>query len=259
MALVQASSLARIVLTIGTPRFATGALDQRCGVRSERSIAPHALLHRDADRDPNTWVASVVQVIAVVDIADIDLVIVVPVVAPVGRPRVNDTQPVAVVLEARIPANHDEGQALNTETMVRAEITAKTVVRNAISVVATALLPCAMVRLPVPCPVLLPGSLLDMLLCLAWLWRGASLLPGVLLLPADGRVLRLPSLWGRRLGGVRRFLLPGGLLLSGRWSWLLLALRRGPGLLVWAVLFRMILVFGGPVLSGARQYHRSDK
>ena len=76
--------------------------------------------------------------------------------------------------------------------MVRSEIAAKAVVGNAVAVIAAALLPGAVVRLPVPCPMLLPGSLLDMLLRRGLLWTGrSSLLTGVLLLRADSRALLL--------------------------------------------------------------------
>src|ERR1700691_90349 len=87
--------------------------------------SPPAPLHRDAHRNANARVAPVVEVVAVVDIGDIDLVVVVPVVAPVSWPRVNNAQPITAVLEARISANHHEGQALDAESMIRSEITAK--------------------------------------------------------------------------------------------------------------------------------------
>lgn len=136
--------------------------------------------------------------------------------------------------------------------MIRSEITAKAVVRNPIAVIAAALLPGAVVRLPVPCPMILPGSLLDMLLCPALLWNGStSLLPGVLLLLADGLALRLPSLWSSTLGVVRPpllrlsrlpALLRSRLLLPGRRLWLLAALRIRLGLLVFIVLLWAVLV-----------------
>jgi len=79
--------------------------------------------------------------------------------------------------------------------MFRTKVAAKAVARNAVAVVSAALLPGAVVRLPVPCPMLLPGGLLNALLLLA-LPRGCGtpLLPGVFLRPADRWPLLLRSL-----------------------------------------------------------------
>ena len=91
--------------------------------------------------------------------------------------------------------------------MIRPEIATKAVVRNPVAAIAAALLPGAVVRLPVACPMLLPGSLPDMLLCQT-LARGrwGPLLPVVLLLFTDDRKLPLRSL-------VRSLLLLDGLAL----------------------------------------------
>jgi hypothetical protein len=177
-------------------------------------------LHRDAHRDADAGIASVVEVVSIVDIADIDLVIVVPVVAPVGRPRVNNAQPVALVLETRISADHQEGKALDAKSVIRSEIAAKAVVRDPVAVITAALLPGAVVRLPVSCPMLLPRSLLNMLLRPALLRADRGpLLPAVLLLGADRRILPLRSLTLLRLGPPRRrfCLLPCRLLIPSRW------------------------------------------
>jgi hypothetical protein len=48
----------------------------------------------------------VVQVIAVIDVDDINIVGVVPVVRPVSRPWVNEAEPIALVLETWISANY---------------------------------------------------------------------------------------------------------------------------------------------------------
>ena len=241
-------------------------------MRSAPTIAP-VRLHRDADCNANARVALVVEVVAVVDIADVDLVVVVPVVTPVGRPRVNDAQPVAVVLETRIAANHHERQALDPEPMIRSEIPAEAVVGNPIAVISAALLPGAMIRLPVCCPMLLPGSLLHTPLIRTLPWSGsASLLLGVFLLFADWPALLLPGLG---LSPLRRVI--GTLLLRGwltlQLGWLTLRLlrpRRWPlllllvllsrlSLLVWAVLFWMIFVVCGPLLGRTRKNDQSQK
>ena len=57
--------------------------------------APGTPLHRDADRDSDVGISAIEQVIAVVDVGDIDVVIVVPVIPPIFRPRVNQTEPIA--------------------------------------------------------------------------------------------------------------------------------------------------------------------
>jgi hypothetical protein len=105
-------------------------------------------LHRDADRDSNIGIPAVVQVIAVVDVDNVDVVIVVPVIPPVFRPRVNSTDPIASVLEARVSAHNHEGQAVDPEPMFLTKVPAETVVRDAIAVVAAALLPSAVIGIP---------------------------------------------------------------------------------------------------------------
>jgi hypothetical protein len=92
---------------------------------------------------------AVVQVIAVVDIVDINFVVVVPVISPVHRPWVHSAEPITLVLEAWISAYNQEGQAVNAESMVRPEVSAEAVVRDAIAVVAAALLPGAVIGFPV--------------------------------------------------------------------------------------------------------------
>ena len=60
----------------------------------------------------------VVQVIAVIDVDDINIVGVVPVVRPGSRPWVNETEPIALVLEPWIPAHYQEGKAIDAKSMV---------------------------------------------------------------------------------------------------------------------------------------------
>ncbi len=66
-------------------------------------------LQRDVDRNSLTGVAAVVQVIAVVHVVDVDVVVVVPVISPGFRPGINRTDPVTLVLEARVSADYQEG------------------------------------------------------------------------------------------------------------------------------------------------------
>jgi len=110
--------------------------------------APGTPLHRDADRNSGLGIPAVEQVIAVVDVHDIDVVVVVPVIPPVFRPWVNETEPIAAVLEAGISAHNQEGESVNTEPMVPTKVSAEAVVRNAIAVVAATLLPGAVIGIP---------------------------------------------------------------------------------------------------------------
>jgi len=110
--------------------------------------APGTSLHRDADRNSGLGIPAVEQVIAVVDVHDIDVIRVVPVIPPVFWPRVNETEPIAAVLEAGISAHNQEGQSVDAESMVRTKVSTKPVVRDAVAVVATTLLPSAMVGIP---------------------------------------------------------------------------------------------------------------
>jgi hypothetical protein len=51
-------------------------------------------------------------------------------------------------LEAGISAHNEEGEAVDAEPVVLTEISAETIVRNAVAVIATALLPAAVVGIP---------------------------------------------------------------------------------------------------------------
>lgn len=105
-------------------------------------------LQRDADRNSDVGIPTVVQVVAVIEVGDINVVVVVPIVAPVFRPWVNSTDPIATVLEARVSANHQEREAVDAEPMLRPKVSTEAMVRNAVAVVAATLLPSAVLRLP---------------------------------------------------------------------------------------------------------------
>jgi hypothetical protein len=90
-----------------------------------------------------------VKVIAVIDVGYVDVIGVVPVIRPGLGPRVNETDPIAVVLEAGISSNNKEGLVIDSELMSRSEISTVPVVGDAVPVVAAALLPIAMVGVPV--------------------------------------------------------------------------------------------------------------
>jgi hypothetical protein len=102
-------------------------------------------LQRNIDRNSIARVPAVVQVVAVVDVVDVDIIGVVPVIPPIFWPWVNRTDPIAVVLEAGISSNNQEGEAIDSEPMVRPKISTIPVVRDVVAAVAAALLPGAVV------------------------------------------------------------------------------------------------------------------
>ncbi len=198
-------------------------------------------LHRDADRDSNIGIPAVEHVIAVVDVGHVNNVGVVPVIRPVLRPWVNSAKPIALVLEAWIPANDQERQPVDAEAVVRAKISSIAVARNAIAVVPASLLPVAVVRLPAVCAVLLPRRLLDMLLLpgAPGLFIASPLLRLLVLplpLPLLGMLLLLSVLFGLLLAMLLLLVLMG-LLMS---------------MLLLFVLIRMIPLLS--VLLGSRSF-----
>ena len=102
-------------------------------------------LHRNADCNADARISLVVHVISIVSVDNVNIVGLVPVVCPVAWPRINKAEPIAAVLEARKPANNHIGLAVDDERVVRAKVSVVTVVRDAVAVVATTLLPRAVV------------------------------------------------------------------------------------------------------------------
>src|SRR5271169_2759924 len=113
-------------------------------------------LHRDVDRNSHVGIPAVEKVVTVVDIGDINVVVVIPVISPILRPWVNETDPIPLILEARISAHNQEGQAVDTKAMVRSKVSTEALVRDAVAVVATTLLPVAVLGIPVLGPMLPP-------------------------------------------------------------------------------------------------------
>ena len=116
-------------------------------------------------------IPAVVEVIPVVEVIDVNIIRLVPGVSPVFWIWVNETEPIAIVLEARIPAHHHEGEAIDAEPVTSTTVAAEIVVRNAVAVVAAALLPSAVLELPAVGSMLLPGDPLFALLCMPLLLR----------------------------------------------------------------------------------------
>ena len=169
-------------------------------------------LKRNADGNPGAaGIPAVVQVIAVIDVDDVNVVGLVPVGSPEFRIRINDTEPIATVLEAREPANLHKGEAVDAERVTRTIVAAEIDVRNAVAVVAAPLLPCAVLGIKAVGTALLPFASLFALL-------GDLLLLRALLL---NRLMELPL---RNLLVVRALLLLFGVLLVVLVSLLLLDL-----------------------------------
>jgi hypothetical protein len=118
------------------------------GIPASPEAAPRTPLHRNADRHPDVGIPPVVKVIAIVDVRDVNIVVVIPVTAPVFRPRVNEADPIALIMEARVPSNNQKRQAVDAEPMVPTKVSTVTVVRDAVTVVPATLLPVAVVRVP---------------------------------------------------------------------------------------------------------------
>jgi hypothetical protein len=106
-------------------------------------------LERNADCNSRARISAVVHVIAVIYVRNINIVVVVPVIAPVFGPGINRADPIAFILETRISAYHHERQSADQKPMVGPKVSVVTIVRNAVAVVAAALLPVAVVRVPV--------------------------------------------------------------------------------------------------------------
>ena len=66
----------------------------------------------------------------------------------------------AAVLETGIPANNYHGEAVDAEPVIPTKVATVTVVRNAVADIAAALLPGAVLGLPVVCAMLLPNDTL---------------------------------------------------------------------------------------------------
>ena len=94
-------------------------------------------------------IVAVVQVIPAVVVRYVNIVGFVPVIPPVFRIRINGAEPIAAVLKARIPANVPEGKAVDAERVVLAIVAIEIGVRNAVAVVAAALLPIAVLGVPI--------------------------------------------------------------------------------------------------------------
>jgi hypothetical protein len=102
-------------------------------------------LVRYVDGNSNRWIPAVKQVIPVVNVIDVDLVGVIPIIRPVSWPWVNHAEPVTFVLEPRIAALDHERKTGDSEAMFRSKVSPEPVIGDVVAAVSTTLLPVAMV------------------------------------------------------------------------------------------------------------------
>src|SRR5258708_39322380 len=100
---------------------------------------------------------AVVHVVPVVHVIHIDVVGFVPCPFPVFRPRINDAEPEATVLEPRVSAYDEDRGAADAKPVSSAKMRADATVWNAIGPVSPAFAPTMVVILPVLSAMTLPS------------------------------------------------------------------------------------------------------
>src|SRR5258705_3174755 len=146
-------------------------------------------LQRYSDGNPDVGVPTVEEVVAVVDVADVHVVIRVPIVPPILRPWVDQRHPIAVIPEPGSSAHDTERVSVDTEPVLRTEVSTESGVGDAVCLVAAALLPATVFQLPASLPMLLPRAVslpLPVLLSTVTLWGSVSLLALLILLCKRG-------------------------------------------------------------------------
>src|SRR5450631_308769 len=129
---------------------------RRCWPNFDGGALDDPSVHIYGDCDPIPRVPAVVQVIAVLGVNDIHIIVVVPIVRPVLRPWVHETEPKAAVLEPRIPAIQLHRVPVDAEPMIRAKAATIMGIWNAVAGITATLPPIAVLGLPVTCAMLLP-------------------------------------------------------------------------------------------------------
>ena len=120
---------------------------------------------RDADCNSGTaGISAVEQVITVVVVIHVHVVCLIPVRSPVLGIGIEQTEPIAAVLEARVSADHHEGHSVDAEPVSPTVVAAEIVVRDSVAVVPATLPPTAVLLIPPGGAMLLPDTLLLRLL-----------------------------------------------------------------------------------------------
>ena len=93
---------------------------------------------------------TVAEVVAVVHVINVNVIGLIPVRCPGFRPRINNREPEAAVLEARASVDDDHGRAVHAEIVSPAKMLAEPVLWNAIAHVTSAVVPGAVFTFPMP-------------------------------------------------------------------------------------------------------------
>ena len=141
-------------------------------------------LQGDVDGNGNSGMPPIVHVVSVIDVVDIDIVGPVPDRRPGFWARINHPKPEAPVLETRGTFDHNDWDFVDAKPVSTAKMGTEAIFRNAVSVIAAACVPGAMLTLPIVCTLPLP----DILPYIAWSRLGPSHLAQ---LPRDMPAVRL--------------------------------------------------------------------
>lgn len=120
------------------------------------------LVQVETDGNAIAGISAVIQIISVTVVVHVYVIIVVPIGIPVLRPRVHHTEPISAILEAAMAADISHRETVNAESVILAIVATEPVIRNAVTVVAAALLPSAVFGLPTMRTRTLPSDLLPM-------------------------------------------------------------------------------------------------
>ncbi len=101
--------------------------------------------------------ASVIHVIPVVNVVNVNVVGFVPGVRPVFRPRINQTEPEASVLEPWISAHNNYRDGVNAEPVSTAKMRAEMAFGNTVASVTATFVPVMMFMLPMLCAMAFPS------------------------------------------------------------------------------------------------------
>jgi hypothetical protein len=143
---------AAILISDKFPRWSRGCV----GV----TLLAEFLIQVEADGDAIARISAVVQIISAAVVVQVHVIAVVPITRPVFRPRVDQSEPVAAVLEAALRANIHHGETVDAEPVILAIRATETVIRNTVAVIPASLLPGAVLGLPAMCAITLPSDLL---------------------------------------------------------------------------------------------------
>jgi len=106
-------------------------------------------LESNADRESNARVSPVIQVISAIEVGNVNIIGVVPVVGPVRGVRIDHAEPVTAILEPGISPDNQEGETSNSKSVLLSKVRTEATVRDSISYVSATLLPATVLYGPV--------------------------------------------------------------------------------------------------------------